>query len=292
MNKSSVPNGKIPKAQDRLDVLKKIEELERAGIFDVDVEEDPPSKELKPEQVDYLRKKPTSKIKTWVSYRLARRFLNSILAERKMIVKEIRGIENLKNLHSGAVITCNHFNAFDSFAMQMMYESAKLPKRKFFRVIREGNYTSFPGFYGILMRNCNTFPLSSNPKTMQKFMRSMDQVLQEGHLMLIYPEQSMWWNYRKPKPLKPGAFKFAVRSNVPVLPCFITMQDSDLIGPDGFYVQEYTIHVLPPIYPDPAKTRMQNIEEMRQKNYAVWKKTYEETYHIPLTYLCDEKEGK
>lgn len=102
----------------------------------------------------------------------------------------------------------------------------------------------------------------------------------------------MWWNYRKPKPLKPGAFKFAVRSNVPVLPCFITMQDSDLIGPDGFYVQEYTIHVLPPIYPDPAKTRMQNIEEMRQKNYAVWKKTYEETYHIPLTYLCDEKEGK
>lgn len=30
----------------------------------------------------------------------------------------------------------------------------------------------------------------------------MDKVLKDGHFMLIYPEQSMWWNYRKPKPLK------------------------------------------------------------------------------------------
>lgn len=278
----------IPKAQDRLDVLKKMEELERAGIFDVDVEEDPPTKELKPEQIDYLRVKLSSKIKTWFAYRMARRYLNKILTEKQMIVKEIRGIENLSNLNTGAIITCNHFNAFDSFAVQMMYEAANQPKRTFFRVIREGNYTNFPGFYGMLMRNCNTFPLSSNPQTMQKFMRCMDQALKAGHYMLVYPEQSMWWNYRKPKPLKPGAFKFAVRSNVPVLPCFITMQDSDVMGADGFFVQEYTIHVSPPIYPDPQKTRMQNIEEMRQKNYDIWKEIYEETYQIPLTYLSNQ----
>ena len=36
---------------DRVEVLKKIEEYERDGRFDEDVEEDPPSKELLPEDV-------------------------------------------------------------------------------------------------------------------------------------------------------------------------------------------------------------------------------------------------
>ncbi|MBR2933252.1 MAG: hypothetical protein IKC33_02955, partial [Clostridia bacterium] len=55
-------------------------------------------------------------------------------------------------------------------------------------------------------------------------------------------------NYRKPKPLKSGAFLLAAQAGVPVLPCFITMQDSDIIGDDGYPVQEYTIHVSEPIY--------------------------------------------
>ena len=53
----------------------------------------------------------------------------------------------------------------------------------------------------------------------------------------------MWWNYRKPKPLKKGAYRFAVKSNVPIVPCFITMQDSNIVDDDGFKVQEYTIHI-------------------------------------------------
>lgn len=101
-------------------------------------------------------------------------------------------------------------------------------------MIREGNYTNFPGFYGMLMRNCYTFPLSSNRDTMKKFLSSMDTVLQHGDFMLVYPEQSMWWNYRKPKPLKKGAYTFAAKNHVPVLPCFITMEDSDILGDDGF----------------------------------------------------------
>ena len=40
------------------------------------------------------------------------------------IIKEIKGVENFKNLQCGAVITCNHFNAFDSFAIQLAYEAA------------------------------------------------------------------------------------------------------------------------------------------------------------------------
>lgn len=206
-----------------------------------------------------------------------------------MIVKDIIGKENLANLTTGAVMTCNHFNAFDSFAIQMAYEAgADTKKRKFFRVIREGNYTSFPGFFGFLMRNCYTLPLSSNAKALQQFMRATNQLLQDGHLVLVYPEQSMWWNYRKPKPLKKGAYQFAVKSNVPVVPCFITMEDSDLIDEDGFYVQEYTIHISKPIYPDPNKSNSENLKYLMDENYRVWKEIYEKTYKVPLEYTTSK----
>lgn len=272
------------KSSERLNVIKKIAQYEEEGRFDEDVENDPPSKMLMPDQVDYLRKKVSSKIKTKVAFKVARKFLNNIIANKEMIVKDIIGIENIKNLKTGAIITCNHFNAFDSFAIQLVYEKSKQKKRKFFRVIREGNYTNFPGFYGFLMKNCNTLPLSSNYKTLQKFITSTDKLLQDGHFVLVYPEQSMWWNYRKPKPLKDGAYKFATRNNVPVLPCFITMKDSDILGEDGFFIQEYTIHVGEPLYPDVALSRNENITLLKEKNFAYWKKVYEDVYGLPLVY--------
>ena len=98
----------------------------------------------------------------------------------------------------------------------------------------------------------------------------------------------MWWNYRKPKPLKKGAFTFAATNHVPVIPCFITMQDTDVMDPDGYPVQEYTVHISAPIYPDKKKSKGENAETMMQKNYEVWKEIYENTYGIPLVYTCDE----
>ena len=275
---------------ERMKVLEKIEQYEREGRFDEDVEDDPPGRQIRPGEVDYLRKKPISRVNRRIAYGMAKTFLEKLLKEKKMIVKEIIGIENLSALESGAVLTCNHFNAFDSFAMQMAYEASGQEKRALFRVIREGNYTAFPGFYGYLMRNYNTLPLSSNAKVMQEFMRATSLLLQKGHFVLIYPEQSMWWNYRKPKPLQKGGYYIAAKNSVPVVPCFITMQDSNIYGEDGFPVQEYTIHIGEPIYPDAEKTTKENTADMMAKNAEVWKNIYETTYGIPLTYTTEVKE--
>ncbi|MBQ9520573.1 MAG: 1-acyl-sn-glycerol-3-phosphate acyltransferase [Acholeplasmatales bacterium] len=281
------------KSVDRLKISKKIMEYEEMGKFDQDVEQDPPTKELLPDQVDYLKKKVTSKAKTSLAYFIARLYMNRLIKKENMIIKEIKGVENLASLECGAIMTCNHFNALDSFAIQVAYESSittrkERRKRRFYRVIREGNYTSFNGFYGFLMRNCYTLPLSSNSKTMHKFLKSVSRILQEGHLVLVYPEQSMWWNYRKPKPLKKGAFQFAVKNNVPVVPCFITMEDSDKIGPDGFNIQEYTIHISKPIYPDENKSYVENVEYLMNENYNEWVRIYESVYHEKLTYTTRE----
>ena len=275
----------IPKAPDRLEVLKKIEMLEKEGKFDVDAENDPPTIVLTPENVDYLRTKMTSKIKRVFANKVGEKFLDDLLKNNKLIIKDIKGIENLKKVQTGALITCNHFNPFDCFTIEKVFRiSGQIENKRLHKVIREGNYTNFPGLYGFLFKNCDTLPLSSNKRTMVEFMKAVDVLLQKGDFILIYPEQSLWWNYRKPKPLKHGAFKLATRNNVPVIPIFITMQDSNIIGEDGFPVQEYIVNISEPIYPDESLDSKERIEKMLNQNYEVWKDIYEDFYGIPLTY--------
>ena len=62
------------------------------------------------------------------------------------------------------------------------------------------------------------------------------------------------------------------------------MEDSDIIGEDGFPVQEYTVNIEKPIYPDENLTEKENTEAMKEKNYEVWKNVYEDFYKMPLEY--------
>lgn len=279
------------KSKERVEILEKIKQLEKEGKFDVDAENDPPTIELTPENVDYLKTKRKSKWKNKFANKLGEKFLEAIIKDNKLIIKDVTGLENLSNIKSGAILTCNHFNPFDSFTIEEMFSlSGQRGKKKLYKVIREGNYTNFPGFYGFLFRNADTLPLSSNTRTMIKFMQAADTILKRGDFILIYPEQSLWWNYEKPKPLKNGAFKIATRSNVPVVPIFITMTDSDIIGEDGFPVKEYYVHIEEPIYPDKNLSEKENVQIMKDKNFDVWKNVYEEFYGIPLEYTTQKEE--
>ena len=119
---------------------------------------------------------------------------------------------------------------------------------------------------------------------MVKFMKAVAQLLKRGETILIYPEQGMWWNYKKPRPMQDGAFSLAVRNNAPVVPIFITMEDSAHLDSDGFPVQEYTLHILPAIYPDKTLSRGEAKNDMKNRNYNAWVKAYEEFYEKPLEY--------
>lgn len=279
------------KSKERVEILEKIKQLEKEGKFDVDAEDDPPTIELTPENVDYLKTKRKNKWKNKFANKLGKKFLEAIIKDNKLIIKDVTGLENLSDIKSGAILTCNHFNPFDSFTIEEIFSlSGQRKKKKLYKVIREGNYTNFPGFYGFLFRNADTLPLSSNTRTMIKFMQAADTILKRGDFILVYPEQSLWWNYEKPKPLKNGAYKIATRSNVPVVPIFITMTDSDIIGEDGFPVKEYYVHIEEPIYPDQNLSEKENVQIMKDKNFEVWKNVYEEFYGIPLEYTTVKKE--
>ncbi|MDR1138900.1 MAG: 1-acyl-sn-glycerol-3-phosphate acyltransferase [Clostridiales bacterium] len=279
-------------AQDRLKVLQKIAYNERNGLFHKDAEEDAPTIPIDVNKLDLLNVKWTSKIVNKLANRAGKKFFAKWLKEPKVIYKGTTGLDNLQGFGSGAMVTCNHCSIFDNYAAYLALKE-HWTQRKFVlhKVVREGNY-SYPGIIGYLMRHCNTLPIQETEYTSMRVTmetsRAITTLLAKGKQVLIYPEQAMWWNYRKPRPFKKGAFHFAAKNNAPIIPMFITLRDSDIMGKDGFWVQEFTVNILPIIYPDPGNTVSQNVDMMIDRNYTMWKDTYERVYDMPLEYTTME----
>lgn len=273
----------MEKSAHKLELLRRIAELEKKELWHLDVEDDPETYPLMPDMVDYTNKKLINKIKNKIANKAATVFFEKMIKEKRLIIKEVRGIENFMAVEGGKIVTCNHFSIGDNYAVWKALEP-HMNGKMLFKVIREGNYTNPPKPFGLFMRHCNTLPLSSQTSTMKKFIKATTELLARGETILIYPEQGMWWNYRKPRPMQDGAFALAVKNNRPIVPIFITMNDSDILDEDGFWVQEYTVNILPAIYPDEKLSLSEAKKKMNTENYKTWVKTYEEFYNKSLAY--------
>ncbi|MBQ9728987.1 MAG: 1-acyl-sn-glycerol-3-phosphate acyltransferase [Clostridia bacterium] len=272
---------------DRKEVLERIREYEAKGWFDKDVENDPEAPELLPDQVDYLCEKFSSKVFRRIANFVGDRYYLNLIKKDILVIDGVEGEEHLGALKNGAIITCNHFSALDNYVVFTCIRKS-LPRKYLYKIIREGNYTNFPGLYGFLFKHCNTLPLSRNRRTMVNFMSAVNTLLKRGESILIYPEQGMWWNYKKPRPFKVGGFKMAYRAEVPVLPMFITMTDDERLDGSGYPIQRHTLHIMPPIYPDLSLGEKVGAQKMCDEAYALCKAKYEEVYKIPLTYGTEE----
>ena len=281
-----------------MDINERIEFLERIGLFYIDVNEDPPTKPLKPDDkdLDYLKEQPINATKNRVANDWKYHFVKNAMASGQLQIDGTEGIERVLEIPTGAIITCNHFHPFDSFSIeQALLDSGN--EKKLYKVSREGNFTNFfeeektpkrdskgnLNFNYILslyFKFDNLLPLSQEPETMRLFDKSIGAILKRGDLVLVCPEQSMWMGYKKPKPMKYGAFKWATVNDVPVVPSFITQREVK----DNPGAQAYTIHFGEPIYPDHNLPVRENIKRMRDLDYKFCKETYERVYGIPLQY--------
>lgn len=81
-NKENNENSEIPKSKDRLRILERIAEYEKAGTFDIDVEDDPPAPTLMPDQIDYERKSLSAKLNRKIAYAIAIKFFYDIRKKR------------------------------------------------------------------------------------------------------------------------------------------------------------------------------------------------------------------
>ena len=115
---------------------------------------------------------------------------------------KIEGLDNLAGVHGGVIVTSNHFSPLDNTAVRRAMNKAGY--RRLFMVSQETNL-AMQGWIGFLMNHEDIIPLSSNTTYLRKhFGPMLHERLEQGHAVLIYPEQEMWFHYRKPRPPKRG----------------------------------------------------------------------------------------
>lgn len=133
--------------------------------------------------------KPIYKIKNKIANKIVKNVGKKIYPDI-----EIKGLERLDyiDLDKGAIITSNHFNPLDSFTVRKLVEQ-KLNK-KLYIVIQDTNL-AMPGKLGFLFNNINVIPLCKSPNyIIKKFIPELEKILKNGDIVLIYPEEEMWFN--------------------------------------------------------------------------------------------------
>lgn len=191
---------------------------------------------------------------------------------------KVVGRENAKGIKA-AMISCNHFNKIDSFAARRAFGND-------FKIV-SGDFNNFKGIVGDIARHTGLLPISNKISVMRKFQEALNYFFSKNKKVLVYPEQALWWNYHKPRPLQMGCFTWAVKYNVPIIPTFVTFEDSGKKDRDGYVIYNWTLHILKPIYPDKSLSDKENAKAMRDNNYNQWKACYEEVYNKPLVYETD-----
>ena len=260
--------------------VKKQQALEKAGQFNEDLGESTFGVCLPvDENFDYLKRGFINRIKHWFYLSAMKRYSKKI--NRELTNLKVVGRENLAGIKTGCIVTCNHISKVDSFAVR----AAVGMDLKFVGA----EFNNWEGILGDISRHTGFMPIPTQKidlKVMRKFNQALEYFLQHKWPILIYPEQAMWDEYKKPRPLKRGAFHYAAKYQRPVVPLFITIVDKPERFDDKGLANfgDYTIHILPPIYPNPELNERENAEAMLNANFEAWRNCYEQTYGVPLQY--------
>lgn len=263
-------------------VITNIAKAAAAGSFHCKVEvNDPVLTQEQGSQIvkDYLSKRNTAACRC--KTRAARGLAN---AATRLLNRdtEIVGLEKLRAVTGGAILTCNHFSPLDNTVVRHL--TRKLGKKRISIISQLTNF-AMPGMIGFLMNYADTIPLSDDPHYMLKVLPDiLSELLEKDEFVLIYPEKEMWFNYRKPRPLLRGAYHFAAQLGKPVVSCFIEMRDLDEPDTDQFRKVQYVIHILDVLYPDPEKSIRENSIQLCQQDYELKKAAYERIYGRALSY--------
>lgn len=188
----------------------------------------------------------------------------------------VTGRKNKKAIKGkGAFCVCNHFSFLDT----LFVRSAAGHFRSYHTA---APYNNKRGIGGWFLRRGGLLPFSGNLAATKNLMREMERLLGAGKIVNFYAEQAMWVNYQKPRPMKEGAFYYAVRYNVPVLPVFCTFKKTK-----RGHIRKLRINILPPVFADETLPRNARIAKMKEDCERACRECYEKAYGKPLEYLPD-----
>ena len=227
------------------------------------------------------RKRFPFRVKTAVALAIAR-----VAARRLNRDTTIVGLEKVPKDLAGVIITSNHFSPIENTVIRHLTDALG---RRDLAIISQTTNFAMKGFLGFLLNYADTIPISPDPRYLVRNFLSVlrEKLIDRRSAVLLYPEQEMWFHYRKPRPPKNGAYFYAAKLNVPILSCFVEIIDCEEDETEEFKRTRYVLHVLDLLYPDPAKPVRENTDILAEADYALKKAAYEAAYGKALAYTFD-----
>lgn len=171
---------------------------------------------------------------------------------------KIEGKENIKNLKSGAITVSNHVLVLDC----AMVGIACIWKKVCYTV-QEKSF-QIP-FVGRLIQFLNAIPIPSKIKEKKHFIREVNTRLQKGSIVHFYPEGSLVPYHKEIRDFQNGAFDFATRNQVPVVPMVFRFREPRGIRRIFKKKQDVTLTILEPVICEGSS------KELKEKVYQKMK---------------------
>ena len=242
------------------------EQLEKDGISD-DVHIDGARDESKLKDIDidanykFRIKNPIAKFFAFLFYCLI-----ALLTPFVVYIAHgarFKGRRNLRNLkNTGAVVIMNHVLYLDC----MIMAQSVFPKKLYFQVME--NNMKIP-VISTLIKCCGCMPIPKKQSAKKVYISETDKILKEEKKCVgIYPEAALWPYYTQIRKFKSGAFHFAVKNDVPIIPIVINFR-----APRGIQkklnmrVRYVTVHIGKPIYPNKELPFNESVTELTERSH-------------------------
>ena len=183
-----------------------------------------------------------------------------IIINKSFFGFKIEGKENLEDVDTGKVTVSNHVHPMDC----TMVGLANAPQKTFFTSL-ETNF-KIPVVRKII-KLLNAIPIPQNIQYTRDFMNSIDELLKDNKTIHFYPEGSLWPYHDKIRHFKNGAFDFAVRNNVPVVPMVFKFNKSKKINNLIKTRTTITLVIQKPIYPNKLLAKKDAIIDLKERVY-------------------------
>ncbi len=206
-------------------------------------------------------------------------FLLGPLATKILFGAKYYGKEKVKPLKKQGYFTVmNHCSYLDS----LMLRHAIGDTKKLYLTVGQHNCKS--GYGGHVLRAGGILPLATKISAVKNMNAAFHELIQKGNVIQFYAEQAMWMYYPKPRPFKRGAFTYAVKENVPIVPVFIRWTEAKGLR-KKIGMKKASVIVLDPIYPKEGVSTKENTIYMQHEA----QKAFAEEYRRYFNVLKEEK---
>lgn len=215
--------------------------------------------QITPRKIDenykYIHKNPLWNMTSFILQNILSMPIKVLYSKIKFRIQYI-GKEKLKKYkREGYFIYANHTQIFaDTFIPSV----GNYPKRNFLIVNPEN--VSMKGL-GTIIEMLGAIPIPSNKEAMKNFLEVIEERINKGYSITIYPEAHIWPYYTKIRPFKSVSFKYPVQYSKPTFCMTNTYQRR---GKDKVKIVTY---IDGPFFPDEGLTPQEQKQNLRDKVY-------------------------